>query len=109
MRVDSHRRSLGTSFVPLLAEGSGSALFLMHPRDGRPWSYQALVNSARWTCPIYAAHEPDLDWAREVLSFSQLAQLYAADIRKIQLRGPYALGGYSLGGTLAFEVARHLY
>src|SRR5438045_232308 len=105
----SHRQTLGTCFVPLSAAGSGSPLFLMPARDGRPWSYQALANSIRWTRPIYAAHEPDLNWTREVLSFSQLAQLYAADIRKIQPRGPYALGGYSFGGFLAFEVARHLY
>lgn len=109
---ESHRPrppGLGTCFVPLSEEGSGAPLFLMHPRDGRPWSFQALVTSARWTRPIYAAHEPDLNWTHEVLSLSQLAQLYAADIRKIQPRGPYTLGGYSLGGALAFEAARHLY
>jgi thioesterase domain-containing protein len=39
---------------------------------------------------------------------SRLAQLYAAELRGAQPRGPYYLFGYSFGGVVAFEVAREL-
>ena len=38
----------------------------------------------------------------------EMAAHYVAAIRTVQPRGPYLLGGWSLGGNLAFEVARQL-
>jgi len=38
----------------------------------------------------------------------QYAQLYVADIRKVQPRGPYYICGFSAGGMIAFEMARQL-
>jgi pimeloyl-ACP methyl ester carboxylesterase len=104
-------RPLGYSqyLTPLKPDGTGPPLFLMHAPDGLPWVYQPLVNGGQWDCPIYAAREPDLGWRQDVLSLSELATLYAIEIRKVQPRGPYSLVGYSFGGTLAFEVARHLH
>jgi thioesterase domain-containing protein len=37
-----------------------------------------------------------------------MAGLYAKEIRRAQAHGPYYLGGYCMGGTLAYEVARQL-
>ena len=37
-----------------------------------------------------------------------MAELYVREIRKIQPKGPYYLGGYSLGGEIAFEMAQQL-
>jgi thioesterase domain-containing protein len=37
-----------------------------------------------------------------------MAALYVREIRRVQQHGPYLLGGYCLGGTIAFEVARQL-
>src|SRR5207253_9633907 len=38
---------------------------------------------------------------------SDLAQ-YIADMRRVQPKGPYHLGGYCFGGNVAFEMARQL-
>jgi thioesterase domain-containing protein len=45
--------------------------------------------------PIYEVHE--------------MAARYVADLRKIQPVGPYQIGGYSVGGTVAIEMAQQLY
>jgi len=37
-----------------------------------------------------------------------MAALYVKEIRKTQPHGPYFLGGYCMGGTVAFEVAQQL-
>src|SRR5439155_490607 len=38
----------------------------------------------------------------------ELADSYLAALRKVQPHGPYALGGWSFGGFVAFEMARRL-
>jgi thioesterase domain-containing protein len=38
----------------------------------------------------------------------EMASYYISEIRRIQPRGPYFLGGYCLGGILAFEMAQQL-
>jgi thioesterase domain-containing protein len=37
-----------------------------------------------------------------------MAALYLDEIRRVQPEGPYCLGGWSLGGPVAFEMARQL-
>jgi thioesterase domain-containing protein len=41
-------------------------------------------------------------------SIPEMAAAYIEAIRTVQPRGPYALGGYSMGGEIAFEMARQL-
>jgi pimeloyl-ACP methyl ester carboxylesterase len=43
-----------------------------------------------------------------VLTLPEMAAHYAAEIRRLQPRGPYSLIGYSFGGLIAFEVAARL-
>ncbi|MEC5144183.1 SDR family NAD(P)-dependent oxidoreductase [Chitinophaga sp. 212800010-3] len=38
----------------------------------------------------------------------EMADYYTRIITSVQLEGPYDLGGYSLGGTLAYEITRQL-
>jgi len=40
--------------------------------------------------------------------FENVAHRYIEEIRQVQPHGPYMLGGYCLGGTLALEMARQL-
>ncbi len=48
------------------------------------------------------------DTALSSVSVDTLALEYLALIRSIQPHGPYYLGGFSIGGVLAFEVAQRL-
>jgi thioesterase domain-containing protein/acyl carrier protein len=41
-------------------------------------------------------------------SFEEMARDYLVEVRRIQPRGPYMLGGYSGGGLVAYEMARQL-
>ena len=42
-------------------------------------------------------------------SIEEMATAYRREIQKMQLSGPYLLGGYCLGGTIALEVAARLF
>lgn len=97
----SHSILLSGSHLP-----GSPILFLIPDGAGSPSSYTDLPALPRGT-PIYGlespfCHEP-LQWD---CSFEMVATMYVKAIRQIQPQGPYMLGGWSLGGVHAYEVAR---
>lgn len=76
-------------------------LFLAAPGVANAQSaYFAFSKFLNWSDqPIYVL-EKDND-----LSIAELAQINASDIIKIQLEGPYLVGGHSYGGAVAVEIA----
>ncbi|KAL8709007.1 MAG: hypothetical protein Q9220_006216 [cf. Caloplaca sp. 1 TL-2023] len=86
------------------------ALFLLPDGSGSAQSYASIsISSSLSKIAIYGLDSPfytcPLDYT---LSFSAVASIYVASIRRLQPRGPYLLGGWSLGGIHAFETARQL-
>lgn len=67
---------------------------------------------ARWIGedqPFFALQSQALDETQPPLDrVEALAEHYLSELRKVQTRGPYFLGGYSFGGMVAFEMARQL-
>ena len=41
-------------------------------------------------------------------TIEQISQYYLKEIRHIQKQGPYSIGGYCVGGVIAFEIAQQL-
>ncbi|KAH7304361.1 BcPKS20, polyketide synthase [Rhexocercosporidium sp. MPI-PUGE-AT-0058] len=41
-------------------------------------------------------------------TIEQLAAMYLAELKRRQPEGPYLIGGYSIGGVVAYEIARQL-
>ncbi|MEW9899307.1 beta-ketoacyl synthase N-terminal-like domain-containing protein [Chitinivorax sp. PXF-14] len=83
-------------------------LFLMHPVGGSVFCYQELARHLG-TQPVIAVQAPAL--AGSMLAFGSLEALaghYVGHIRRHQPHGPYRLGGWSMGGVIAFEMARQL-
>ncbi|MCP5047473.1 MAG: hypothetical protein GY940_09900 [bacterium] len=44
----------------------------------------------------------------EILDIKEIASLYVSKIKNVQPLGPYNIAGWSLGGTIAFEMIRQL-
>lgn len=53
----------------------------------------------------FLKNKPDPD---QLPTIEELAAIYVAEIKRRQPEGPYLVGGYSVGGVIAFEVARQL-
>jgi thioesterase domain-containing protein len=84
-------------------------LFIFPGVNGDPHTFTDLASRLGHERPIYGFHLVGSQQECEpVRQMGRLAQLYAAEIRGTQPRGPYYLFGYSFGGALAFEVAREL-
>jgi naphtho-gamma-pyrone polyketide synthase len=86
-------------------------LFLLPDGSGSASSYASLAKLGPdvavygLNCPWRTTPE---DMARVGADMSQLVSKYIIEIRQIQPRGPYRLGGWSAGGICAFEAARQL-
>lgn len=97
------------SCICLDTSGAFSPLFLIHPIGGSILCYGALVQKLHLNRPIYALQDPSLEIKQLMfLSIKEMAQYYLDEIISIQPNGPYYLGGYSMGGTVACEVAHQL-
>ncbi len=95
--------------VPLRREGQGRPLFIMHGFGG---NVLELAKVARHICcnrPIYALQARGLDPSQEPHErIEDMAEHYINEIRSVQPHDPYALAGFSMGGLIAFEMARRL-
>lgn len=85
-------------------------LFLVHPGGGTLLNYVHLVRHLPTEIPLYGIQARGLDGASEPHdTLEQMAADYITEIRAAQPDGPYLLVGHSLGGVIAFEIARQLF
>ncbi len=98
-----------SSLVPLQPGGSRRPLFCVHAVGGNVLDYRDLARHLGPHQPLYALQAQGLDGKQAPLRrVEEMAACYVKEIRKVQPAGPYSLGGYSFGGTVAFEMARQL-
>ncbi len=101
--------------VPLrLSDPSGAAkppLFLAHAAAGTVSCYVDLARRLATPIAIYGLQAPGADDPAAAIAAADLPRMagrYIQALRQVQPHGPYSLGGWSLGGVLAFEMARQL-
>jgi amino acid adenylation domain-containing protein len=84
-------------------------LFCVHAIWGNVLFYRKLVQYLSIEQPVYGLQAQGLDGKRSPLtSISEMASNYIEEMQTIQPQGPYFVGGFSLGGQIAFEIARQL-
>jgi amino acid adenylation domain-containing protein len=99
------------SVIALRREGTKRPLFLARPgsRSSGALMYAALAQKIDPDRPVYAfLNRPAVDLDAPYASIEDMAAEYLAAMRAIQPRGPYLLGGWSLAGMTAFEMANRL-
>ncbi|MEW5631253.1 amino acid adenylation domain-containing protein [Streptomyces hydrogenans] len=102
----SHRkRTLPSPLVPVKPTGSRPPLFLVHAVGGSVVPYLPLARLVHPEQPLYGLEDPGLDGGPLTTSLTALAERYVDAIRAVQPHGPYHLGGWSLGGLVAAEMA----
>jgi phthiocerol/phenolphthiocerol synthesis type-I polyketide synthase E len=95
--------------VAIQVAGSRPPFFCMHGAGGTVLMYRDLSRRLGDDQPFYGLQAQGLDGSSSPLTtVEEMAALYVTEIRRVQSHGPYFLGGYCLGGTVAYEVAQQL-
>ncbi len=92
-----------SALVVLQPNGSNPPFFCVHGRNG--WA--ALAKHLGPNQPFYAL-TPELDGKQTHVRVEDSAAHYLQDVYTLQPEGPYFLGGFSIGGLIAFEMAQQL-
>lgn len=95
--------------VPIQPEGSRPPFFCFHGAGGNVLIYRDLSRHLGADQPFYGLQAQGLDGTLPPLTtVEDMASLYLKEIRRVQAHGPYFLGGYCGGGTIAYEAAQQL-
>ncbi len=95
--------------VPAAPGDGRRPFFCIHPAGGDVLCFFPLARHAGADQPFYGLQSRGLEDAGEPFAtIEEMAAHYAGEIRRVQPRGPYRIGGWSFGGLAAFELARQL-
>lgn len=101
--------TLPKSLVQMQVGESGPPLFLIHAEGGNVLGYRNIVKHLPAEQPVYALQAQGLtDGLEPRGTVEELATAYLQEIRSVQPEGPYYLGGWCLGGLVAYEMAQQL-
>ena len=95
--------------IEMQAGGTGAPLILVHPVGGGVLCYGELVRQLGRERPLWGIEAALVEPAGAAPPrLEELARGYVGLLRRSLPEGPYALGGWSMGGPLALEMAREL-
>lgn len=95
--------------APLKITGDRPPIFMIHPPGGIVICYRELAEQLDEQQPLYAIRSRGLHGDEQLpATLQEAAADYAEAIKSIQPQGPYTVGGWSIGGIFALELAQQL-
>jgi thioesterase domain-containing protein len=107
-----HRRQRREPFRELVAiqpRGDRPPFFCVHGLGGEVLSFHRLARLLGDERPFFGLQAEELvEIGDRAPSLPEMSGRYLEQVRTVQPRGPYRLGGYSYGAVVAFEMAQQL-
>ena len=97
--------------VPLVLQRGGDhrPVFYLPGAGGHCLEFCRVIQHLSSMQPVYGLQQPGLgDDGQTPTKIEDIAASFVRQVRGVQPRGPYQLVGFSLGGVIAFEMARQL-
>ncbi|MGE7879843.1 thioesterase domain-containing protein, partial [Peribacillus muralis] len=105
----NHGMAKSLSVVVPLQESEKRPFFCVHPFMGNVFCYIQLARLLKHHCTFYGLQNPLVEKeGMNGLTLPEVVQLYIEEMKRAQPEGPYRLGGWSLGGAIAYEMATML-
>jgi amino acid adenylation domain-containing protein len=99
-----------SSLVAIQPGGTKRPLFLVHPAGGHVFPYIHLARFLGPDQPFYGLQARGLEDGQDPHTrIEDMAAWYIQALQTVQPTGPYLLGGWSMGGVVAFEMAQQLH
>jgi amino acid adenylation domain-containing protein len=106
---ENGQQSPSPVLVSMQPQGTSTPLFFVHAVDGQVMSYAELSRELGLEQPFYGLQSPSAEFFPDSdAGITQMATLYIREMRTVQPHGPYLLGGWSMGGLVAWEMAQQL-
>jgi len=96
------------TLIEMQPKGSRTPFFCVHPVGGGVSCYEDLARWMKEDRPFLGLQAPPSDRLRGLRSLEELAAQHVHVLREVQPEGPYLLGGWSMGGLLALEMAQQI-
>ncbi|WP_454802741.1 non-ribosomal peptide synthetase [Mucilaginibacter phyllosphaerae] len=97
------------SLVPIKPHGSKMPLYIVHGAGLNVLLFNALAMNMDAEQPVYGLQAKGLNGIDEPLDvMEEIAANYVEEIINHDPVGPYAVAGYSLGGLIAYEMAKQM-
>ena len=97
------------SLVAIDPAGSRPPFVCVHPAGGDVLCFRPLAGMLGPAQPLYGLQSRGLlDGEEPHATIEEMAEDYLRELRRVRPVGPYLLGGWSLGGLVAFEMAQQL-
>jgi len=106
--LKQHDNQAWTPLVGIQTAGNKPPLFCIHAAGGYALCYRELASLLGDQQPCYGLEARGLNGGEAHDSIEAMVACYIAEIQTLQPQGPYYLGGWSLGGVIAYEMARQL-
>ncbi len=94
--------------IPIQPNGSKLPFFCIPGAGGEPFYLYHLGRYLGADQPLYSFQANNLDGLEPATRIKDMASHYIQAMQAVQPRGPYFLGGHSLGSIVAFEMATQL-
>ncbi len=95
--------------APLKPSGLRRPIFMVHPPGGIVVCYRELARHLAGDQPLFGIRSRGLHGQEQLPgSVEQMAAEYVSAMKTVQPSGPYCVGGWSLGGLVAYEMAQQL-
>jgi thioesterase domain-containing protein len=108
LKEEQSARAAWSTIVEIQPKGSKPPFFWIHSLGGDGgggfFYYRKLAELLGEDQPSYGVRSPQEPFDR----IEDMAAFYLKEIKAFQPEGPYQLGGFCFGGTVAFEIAQQL-
>jgi surfactin synthase thioesterase subunit len=108
-RLEVEKSTIWTPLVQLQRGDGRPPLFFVHPVGGSVFCYAQLARHLGAEQTFYGLQSWGVgDGHLPLTDLSEMAARYLEAVCSVQPEGPYQLGGWSMGGLVAFEMAQQL-
>jgi len=109
IRGDEERPQKSSVIVPLAEQSEGPAFYCVHALAGEVLSFVSLAKALGPGQRLYGFQAPlNEDIPELARSIESIAERYVKELIEVQPKGPYFLGGWSAGSSIALEMAQQL-